>query len=223
MPAKKTKVNKQAEFAKNAILLLSGVVIGILLLLFIFPNKVKAPTKSLEGMNEINNRISTGDSRIDDYFAFKISAPKYYFASTDQMLSSYLTMGGMAPPRLFLNRNTQILGNDSENFPEEVWNYSTNDCISIWTTGGLSSVKEWLDLPGLEIGELSDKEIIKNKDREVELYKLKLEKGNIYVAFMPIKNEYSTSYFFRTCNENNKQDLKNIINSLRLRIDGGLE
>lgn len=222
MPARKYRKKKQIEFAKNAILLLSGVVIGILILLLIYPNKVAAPGTTAEGMNEINNTFSSGDARIDDYFAFKISAPKEYFASTDQMLGSYLTVGGMAPPRLVLSKSQQILGDDNGDFLSKVWNHNQNDCISIWTTGGLSKVDEWLDLPSREIGELSEKENVKSGSRNADVYKLKLKNGNIYVAFMPIKNDFSTSYFFRTCNENNKEDLINVIKSLKLRIDGGI-
>jgi len=222
MPASKQKRNQQAEFAKNAILFLSGIVIGILVILVMYPNRITTSSSSKEGNNEINNTFSSGDSRIDDYFAFKINAPKDYFATTDQMLTSYLTMGGMAPPRLVLSKNSQLLGDDSGNYLNKVWNYNSNDCMSIWTTGGLSSIEEWLDLPSLEIGELSNKESIKSGSRNIDIYKLKVKSGNVYVAFMPIKNDFSTSYFFRTCNENNKEDLVNVIKSLKLRIDGGI-
>ncbi len=222
MPLSKRKRKKQADFAKNAILLLSGMVIGILIILLIYPNKEIVSSEFKEGGNEINNTFSSGDSRIDDYFAFKIIAPKEYLATTDQMLSSYLTQGGMAPPRLVLNKNHQIMGTDNGDFIGKVWSYNANDCISIWTTGGLSSIEQWLDLPSLEIGELSGKETIKSGTRNVDLYNLKLKNGNIFVAFMPIKNNFSTSYFFRTCNQNNKEDLVNVIKSLKLRIDGGI-
>ena len=222
MPASKRKRKQQADFAKSAILFLSGIVIGILVILVMYPNKVTTSSGPKEGSNEINNTFSSGDARIDDYFAFKITAPKEYLATTDQMLSSYLTQGGMAPPRLVLNKNQQIAGTDNGDFINKVWNYNANDCVSIWTTGGLGSIQECLDLSSLEIGELSNKEITKAGKRDVDLYSLKLKNGNIYVAYMPIKNNFSTSYFFRTCNQNNKEDLVNIIKSLKIRIDGGI-
>lgn len=220
MPARKKKT---PEYAKSLMLLLSGILIGVLTLAVIFPNKVKAPTSNQEGINEINNTFHTGDSRLDQYFSFKINAPKEYLATTDQMLGSYLLVGGMAPPRLFLNKNTQVLVNDEGDFLSMAWKYNKNDCISIWTAGGLSSVDEWLDLPSLEIGRLGDKEEIKLEKRDAEIYKLSRSDGTVFVGFMPVESEQDVSYFFRTCNENNKQDLINIIKSLRLRIDGGIE
>lgn len=219
MPKGKRKPNY--SFVKNAILLLSGIALGIIIYMIIFPNSAMAPDES-SGLNEINNKYSTGDFRIDQYYAFKVMAPKNYIATTDQMLGSYLLVGGIAPPRLFLNKNRQLLVNDRENFLSKVWKHSKNDCISIWTGAGLTTIEQWLNFPSLEVGKLGNREEVFAGEKKAEVYKLSLSKGTIYVGFMPIESEYGISYFFRTCNENNKTDFINVIKSLKLRSEGGI-
>jgi hypothetical protein len=219
MPRGKKKPNY--SFVKNAILLLSGIAIGIVVYMLIFPNRAMAPEGS-GGLNEINNKYSTGDFRIDQYYAFRIMAPKDYIATTDQMLGSYLLVGGIAPPRLFLNKNEQIFVGENGDFLSRVWKYNENDCISIWTGAGLSTIEEWLNFPGLETGRLGNKEEVFAGEKKAEVYKLSLSQGSTYVGFMPIESEHGISYFFRTCNENNKTDLINVIKSLKLRSEGGI-
>lgn len=216
------KKKPQYGLVKNAALLLSGIAIGLVLYMLIFPNNAMAPHASSNELNEINNRFSTGDYRMDQYYAFKVMAPKSYVASTDQMLGSYLLVGGMAPPRLLLSKNQQVFVNDEGDFLSKVWEYNPNDCISIWTTGGLETIEDWLDLPGLEIGKLNNREEIQVGSRKAEVYRLSRSDGNVYAGFMPIESEHGISYFFRTCNENNKEDFINVIKSLKLRSEGSM-
>ena len=89
-------------------------VLVIILVIALIGNKVskspnpnsyltpKSATKSI-------NMYPLGDNQ-PDYFGFNITAPYSYFATSDEMLVSFDSQGGMAPPRLILMKGYQVMG-----------------------------------------------------------------------------------------------------------------
>lgn len=217
----KIKQNNQ-NFLNSILIFALGIILGTVVFgLLILPH-AQAPTSSKLN-NNIINLSSTGDEKMNLYFRAQIIASSSYFVTDDQMLSSYDSQGGMAPPRLVLMKNYQFLPNEKqENYLKDIWDYNKNDCISIWSTGGFSSVDEWTQLSGQEnkYGKSDFYETIEVGNRSAQLSKLKLRDGSIYVAYMPVSTENGgVSYFFMTCNENNKQDLVSVIKSIKFRKD----
>lgn len=218
----KKKINNNQNFLNFILIFFLGIILGIVIFgLLILPHaQAPAPSKL---HNTIINLSSTGDEKMDLYFRAQITAPSSYFVTDDQMLDSFDSQGGMAPPRLVLMKNYQLIPNDKhENYLKDIWDYNKNDCISIWSTGGFSSVDEWTQLSGQgnKYGKSDYYETIKVGNRSAQLYKLKLRDGSIYVAYMPVSTENGgVSYFFMTCNENNKQDLASVIKSIKFRKD----
>ena len=205
---------------KYIALLLAGFLLGFLLYNIVFPNKASAPKSSGGGgKNEISVGFSSGDATTDRYFQFKIDAPKSYSASSDQLLTNYLSQGGMAPPRLILNKGDQYFWDQDNKYLDKILSFGQEECISIWTTGGFGSIKDWLFLPYNQNVKLGQKEEVKIGKRTAELYKMSVVGGSVYAAYLPIDSANKYSYFFRTCNDKNKGDLEDIMKSLKLRVD----
>ena len=134
------------------------------------------------------------------------------------MLESYDSQGGMAPPRLILMKNHQVLG--SENYFSEVTTGTKNDCIAIWTTKGISSIDEWNSNITRFKGAYEDKAEIDVGSRKAEMYTVSSAKRSNFIAFLKVNNlDGGTSYFFHTCNTHNKTDFVDVIRSLKLKAD----
>lgn len=55
------------------------------------------------------NYRGSGEGGVFEYTRFKIDYPSYYIVTTDDMLTSYISLGGSAPPSLiFSNRHAQV-------------------------------------------------------------------------------------------------------------------
>ncbi len=217
-----SKTKKNQNLIKILLIFILGFFLGILIFGFLILPHAIAPSTSKINSNVIN-LSSTGDEKMDLYFKAQITAPSSYFVTDDQMLASYDSQGGMAPPRLILMKNYQYIPDaKKENYLKEIWDYNKNDCISIWSTGGIGSVDEWTQTIGQgKYGKSETHDVIKVGERSAQLYKLKLNPGSIYVAWMPVSSlsEGGVSYFFITCNENNKEDLVSIIKSIKFLKD----
>ena len=171
-------------------------------------NQIRSAVKSIN-MSPISRDQS-------DYFGFNITAPYSYFATSDEMLVSYDSQGGMAPPRLILMKGYQVMGED--NYFKQVTNNPSDVCIAIWTTMGYNKTEYWLSSRGFSEN-ISDKEEITIGDRTAGVYKTSNAATDIFVGFLPIDDERQTSYFFNTCNTSNKEDLISTMKSLKLRSD----
>jgi len=157
------------------------------------------------------------------FFKSQIEAPPNYYITDDEMLSDFASQGGMAPPRLILMKSNQVLG--SQNYFKIVTSESKNDCITIWSTMGMDSIESWVSLVNLNNSnsnsaniKLSSKENFKIGKREATVYFLSGIR-NVYVGFLPIGDKDSTTYFFNSCNTNNKEDFLNVMRSIKFRGD----
>lgn len=158
------------------------------------------------------------------YWGAQVMAPDNYFATDDIMLSNYDSQGGMAPPRVILMKNHQILNDKTTNYYEQLAKSQKDDCISIWTTMSMgkdprNALDAWnADITQLK-GQLVDKENIEIGNRTAQIYKMIRKEGDVYVGLLQIGDKGDTSYYFKTCNVNNKTDFVNVIKSLKLRAD----
>lgn len=202
-----------------------GIIISAAFILgFSFGNKSQPETKKNSSTSNIINLQSFSDNPDLVNFSAQVDAPSFYYVTDDDMITFYGSQGGMAPPRLILNKNFQFL--DTENYYKFVTTPSTNDCINIWSTGSISDIESWIGLLGLNGSNadsskihLSEKESFNVGKRTADIYKLTEEKGEILVGFIKIGDKFSTSYFFNSCNTNNKTDLINLIKSIKFRGD----
>ncbi len=177
--------------------------------------KQQNQTKSLTIVMNTINLSSINSSDPLDYFGVQIIAPSTYFVTSDTMLESYDSQGGMAPPRLILMKNHQIFGNNYN----EITTSSLNDCIVIWSTMSFNSIDEWNGNVTNFKGELKNQETLEVGSRNASLYLRSMASGNIYTAFLAIGDKNKTSYYFHTCNTNNKKDFVSVIKSMKFRRD----
>lgn len=151
------------------------------------------------------------------YFTSQIQAPRTYFATPDTMIESYLSQGGMAPPRLILMKGYQVSGKDTE-YLSAIKN-PTHDCIVIWSTNGLNTIADWNQIIPNTQGIVSQSQEIIIGNRKAQIHMIQKNEGNILVGLLNIGNSDKTSYFFHTCNVHNKQDFTDIIRSIKFRDD----
>lgn len=167
--------------------------------------------------------LNGGDPSLK-YFISQITAPGDYFATDDNMLESYLSQGGMAPPRLILMKNYQVAAGameDQSNY-DAIFHQLKNDCIAIWSTNGFTSIDDWNSNITQFKGPLSENQNIAVGKRTAHMAMMSTSQGNIYVAFLSIGNKDNTSYYFNTCNTNNKSDFVQVIQSIKFRNDASL-
>lgn len=163
------------------------------------------------------NFSSWGDEERLKYFRGQITAPSDYFATSDNMVTYYGSQGGMAPPRIILTKNYQTLPKNLSDY--SYMDFGDNECILIWSTDGFSSINNWVSDIGRADGSLVNKGTIAVGDRNAVLYQTSKGGKDKYVAYLPIGNKDGTSYFFETCNLNNKIDFENVIKSIKFRPD----
>lgn len=153
------------------------------------------------------------------YFSAQVTAAGSYWATDDNMLEPYNSQGGMAPPRLILMKNYQVLVTPDNGYFLDFLKDSKNDCIAIWATNGESSIEDWQSGILQIKGNIQNPEQITVGSRKATLYLLKEESKESYIAYLPIENTDKTSYYFYTCNLNNKSDFVRVIQSIKFRGD----
>ncbi len=209
----------------------SGILIVLLFILlpllgFYLGSKMQKPNNSptvksdyVTPASAIFNLTPATDTL--SYFRAQVTAPGTYYATDDNMLVDYGSQGGGAPPRLILTKDHQVASNANKGLPDYInlLEHSTSDCIIIWSTNGFSSLHDWnVNIMNLK-EKLTDYEALQIGKRSAETYTTRSTKGDIYVAYLPIHNKDNTSYFFNTCNTNNKEDFLSVIESLKFRED----
>jgi hypothetical protein len=161
--------------------------------------------------------INSSNYSDDNYGTFQIEYPSSYLATTDDMLTSYRSQGGMAPPRIILMKKYQVSAD--KNYFNDITNNSENECIAIWSTLGFDSIDKWNQNVPSFVGTLSNKETISVGNKSADLYLLSKSTGNVYVAYLQANKINNRSYYFNTCNANNKNDFVNVIKSIKFRGD----
>jgi hypothetical protein len=155
-----------------------------------------------------------------EYRTFKISFPSEYYVVSDDMVSSYKSQGGMAPPVLILTTEKQALvkgSKDDENYLDinEI-EESGRKCVLIWSTSGFNSIESWYSHTGKNYQVISEN---KTKEGKYEFLKrTALDKNrNIEVSQAFILFPNKISYFFNTCSTNSEKDLKVILQNFEVR------
>lgn len=148
------------------------------------------------------------------YFTAELKVPAGYYATDDDMLTAYDSQGGMAPPRLILMRNDQV---HSDSFMEAIQK-PDDDCVVVWSTQDFDDVNDWTELIGLT-GLLTEQQFVPTNERKAVTYRMTKTDREIYVGFLPVNNADNTTYFFHTCNTENKKDFVSVIQSLKFRDD----
>ncbi len=148
------------------------------------------------------------------YYTAQLKVPAGYYATDDDMLTSYKSQGGMAPPRLILMKNYQVR---ADAFMEAIQR-PDDDCVVVWSTQGFDGIDDWMELTGLK-GPLTQQQFLPTNERKAVSYRMSKTGGDIYVGFLPINNAQDTTYFFHTCNTENKSDFISVIQSLKFRDD----
>lgn len=173
-------------------------------------SKVERP----EGLLVVNSHSSIEDER-GPYFTFQLKYPSKYFTTSDDMVSSYITQGGMAPPRLIFTKNIQPLGEDTY---WDIWN-SSEDCLLVWSTSGFDSIEDFqnnrstVGLPKTISQEQvtllgsyqADKRVVKYSEKE----------SNNLEVFVQLPE--TVAYFFQTCNMNSEEDLQVLLDNFKVR------
>ena len=158
------------------------------------------------------------DDETTPYLTFQVKYPSKYFVTSDDMITSYVSMGGMAPPRLAFTVGRQWLyrySKDGSWFPgigdEE-------DCILIWSTCGWDLIEDFQThgSAGKPPRTISQKNI-KIDDYKIDRRVVRYEnsESNNVEAF--IKLPERVAYFFQTCNTNSEKDLDVMLETFDVR------
>lgn len=205
---------KNLNYQKGISLIIAVILLAVILIgggAYYF--KQQQAKKSPTVMNTIS--LSSGPN---NYFRAQLIAPSDYFATDDSMIEDYSSQGGMAPPRLILMKNHQVFSNS---YYRNITTNASNECIIIFSTMSMGS--HALDAWNTNItqfnGQLTDKEVLAIGGRNAQIYKMVRKEGNIYVGLLEIGDKNDTSYYFHTCNTNNKTDFINVIKSMKFRGD----
>lgn len=185
------------------------------------PNGISiTPPGNSQSSNMVIFNLNGGAPNLK-YFISQISAPNNYYATDDNMIDSYATQGGMAPPRVILMKNYQVTGSSLSGQSDyySAIRQSKNDCIVIWSTDGFSSIDDWNNTVTSLKGNLTEHQEISVGTRKAQMYKMLKSEGDIYVALLQIGNKDNISYYFHTCNANNKSDFINVVQSIKFRDD----
>lgn len=201
---------------------LIGSVLGTYLLIKKGETKITSPsTKLSNAINQkellvVNSHSSIQDER-GSYFTFQVKYPSEYLVTSDDMVTSYVSQGGMAPPRLIFTKDTQPLG---EYTYWDIWS-SNGDCILVWSTSGWDSIEDFqthgnASEPPQTISQeqvtisgnyQADKRIVKYSDRQ----------SNNLEAFVQLPE--TVAYFFQTCNMNSEEDLEILLSNFKVRAN----
>lgn len=171
-------------------------------------------------INVVNMSALQLDNRPDaTFFGFQIRYPSKYVVTTDEMITSYITQGGQAPPRMILTEGKQPLDSTLSN--EGYIDYSKvlngqQDCVAIWTTLGISSFNQWRDnvLYGKTV------QVLNTKEEKHGKYTFSVEDvmiGSIKRTEALLRLPQNVTYYFHTCNMNNRSDLQFILDNLAVK------
>lgn len=204
-----------------------------LLLLIVFISgmvlqKYNTMVKDTKKLNTVNAHTSDNPN-----LTFQIKYPSTYFATSDEMLMSYDSQGGLAPPRLLLTKGVQPLGTNTEGFIDYRNVLKNDSCIMVWSTEGYTTFDDWeylvypleipLDLGGIE-SKRNDVNVISTLSKKIGKFEVLIRevKDATYPQRMEAlvkipEDKKDTSYFFHTCNTSNKEDLNTVLQNFDVR------
>jgi hypothetical protein len=160
--------------------------------------------------------------------SFKIDYPSDYAVVNDEMITSYISSGGMAPPMIIL---TKELSRVVENY----YKYLTEnggDCIFVsdrnfyeFTDFDIEYNNENLSPVHKGYGIRSEKNIDQNGfnmiKQELDFFDESVDSSR-YMIVVSVPNEERKLYF-STCGDSNEDDLDFVISTLNTRIKGFVE
>jgi hypothetical protein len=156
----------------------------------------------------------------DNGFGYSIKYPEKYQVTTGDEIVYKGSQGGMAPPLLFLTEGYRPL---AENDADDK-NYTTRyqkvikrgaNCILVWSTKGFPEIERWEEM-------LYYQQPFKIISESIENI------GSLNFTTRQLENVYGSeilesyvnfgeqSYYFNTCNQNNKSDLETVLSSFKL-------
>lgn len=178
------------------------------------------PTKIIETAKQEELLTVNAHTSIDDergpYFTFQLKYPSKYLVTSDDMVTSYITQGGMAPPRLVFTKNTQPLGKSTY---WDVWD-GNEDCILVESTSGWNSIEDF-QIHGNTAAEPPETvkqeqiTILGNLEADRRVVKYKDKQTNNLEVFVQLPE--TVAYFFQTCNMNSEEDLDILLNNFKVR------
>lgn len=194
---------------------------AILLVSFFTYKFYKTPPakKEVEYKSGLTKSVNMYPFDFDDagFSGFNIEIPYSYYVTSDEMLVSYDSQGGMAPPRLILMKGYQVMGEDD--YMDHILNNPSFPCVAIWSTRAFEDGNDWNNLITQSKSPLSEIETINVGSRSAQIFETSNEFGKLYSGFLPINDAEQTSYYLHTCNDTNKSDLIDIMKSFKFRGD----
>ncbi|NTU47013.1 hypothetical protein HGA88_05290 [Candidatus Roizmanbacteria bacterium] len=184
--------------------------------------------KPSSGLNTVNMSMLTSDdpnssagkAALD--FGFRVRFPARYYATTDEMMTSYLSQGGKAPPRILLTiekqpLDTMVSGTDYIDYTKVI--KSGKECIAIWTTQGFSTFEAWRSI---NADEFQSPVIASTSEKKMGKYSYKIEDvryshENISRREALLVLPEGVDYYIHTCSMSNIDDLDIVLNNLDIR------
>lgn len=188
----------------------------------VIPTQLLTPTGAVEGGGLLTvNAYTSIDDKRRPYFIFQVKYPSKYFVTSDDMVTSYETQGGMAPPRLIFTKRNQPLGEVSL---QTLWN-KEEDCILIWSTSGWSTIEDFQTKGSARAKTpqtVTKEEVPKNNFRfDKRVVRYEGRSSNNIEAFVQLPE--TVSYYFQTCNMNSEKDLDVILQNFKVRAYSGVD
>lgn len=177
-------------------------------------------TSQLDTINIVNMAALPLANRPDaEFFGYQIKYPSKYVVTTDEMITSYNSQGGQAPPRMILTVGKQPLGSSSSTDGSVDYSKVLNgqqDCVAIWTTLSFSSLNDWRNnvSTGQKVQVLNSKE---EKHGKYAFFVEDVMIGSVKKTEALLKLPQNVTYYIHTCNMNNKSDLQFILDNLAVK------
>jgi hypothetical protein len=213
---------KRKPYVPNFLVLLGSGFVGICIgMLIHYTLPVQRATPSMPEQDGVVNMPALNPENQQEFFMSQIITPSGYYVTSQDMITSFDTMGGMAPPRLILMKGYQVLGEPQ--YYKQVTDNPSHECIVIWATMGFPKIEDWNYSITRFSGKMIEKEQIQVGKRLATMYTMQGKNSNTYIAFLPLQDKEETTYYFNTCNTKNKKDFIAVIQSLKFRADLDLQ
>ncbi len=200
---------KGQRFVTSVILV--AILSSIITYLSLTPKSIKSQPTSL---NTVNSKGYSSDN-LSKYLSFQIKYPSNYFVTSDDMVTSYKSQGGMAPPRLILAKKQLLDVNYYEDLQK--MNKANDNCILIESTIGFTSPEDWrheVIFNGKDVTILSE-EKVEGRKGEIIYHKISVDGEDKFESF--IKMPEDISYYFHTCGNKNKADFETVLKNFDIR------
>lgn len=177
----------------------------------------RLPPTVRQELSVVNSHFPDTRDKRYPFLTFQVNFPSRYTATTGEMIESYDTAGGMAPPALLLVADKQpLIDLEGSKFGNADWytnrylavRRSGRDCVVVWN---LSNPVEELRVLSTRRERIGGHNVL---ERVIQDRGGGPQRVDASIDFSPIAN---VKYYFETCNRHSTEDLQMILRTFAVR------